>query len=134
MSDRVFQFTYRGDEKQRLDKFLVTCLPELSRSRLQGLIRDGFISVLGHVVTKAGLLLENGQSITVRIPPAEPVELLPEDVPLEIVFEDRDVLVVNKPAGMVVHPSAGHTSGTLVHAALTYLPLDGGISGELRPA
>lgn len=133
MSDREFQFTYRGDEKQRLDKFLVGCLPELSRSRLQGLIKDGFISVGGHVTTKAGLLLENGQSVKVRIPPAEPVELLPEDVPLEIIFEDRNVLVINKPAGMVVHPSAGHNTGTLVHAALTHLPLDGGISGELRP-
>ncbi|MEJ5200840.1 MAG: RluA family pseudouridine synthase [Anaerolineales bacterium] len=133
MSDRVFHFTYNGDEKQRLDKFLVACLPDLSRSRLQGLIKDGFVFVQERVATKAGLLLEYGYKVSVRIPPPEPVELLPEEIPLDIVFENEDVLVINKPAGMVVHPAAGHTSGTLVHATLTRLPLDGGISGELRP-
>jgi 23S rRNA pseudouridine1911/1915/1917 synthase len=135
MSDRVFQFTYHGEEKQRLDKFLVMCLPDLSRSRVQGLIKDGFVSVQGRVAEKGGLLLERGHKVTVRIPPVEPVELLPEEIPLDIIFENEDVLVINKPAGMVVHPAVGHTSGTLVHATLARLPLNtnSGISGELRP-
>ncbi len=133
MSDSVFHFTYQGEEKQRLDKYLVTCLSEFSRSRMQELIKEGFVSVQGHVVTKTGLLLENKQTVTIRIPPTQPVELLPEDIPLEIIFENKDVLIINKSAGMVVHPSAGHSSGTLVHAALSHLPASGGINGELRP-
>jgi 23S rRNA pseudouridine1911/1915/1917 synthase len=128
----VFQFDNKG-KPQRLDKFLVVCLPEFSRARLQGLIRDGFVSVDGVPARKAGQLLERVVVVQVRIPPPEPSGLVAEPLPLDILFENQDVLVINKPAGMVVHPAAGHTSGTLVHAALAYAPQMEGIGGEKRP-
>jgi 23S rRNA pseudouridine1911/1915/1917 synthase len=133
MADRVVQFTYTGPKGGRLDKFLVECLPEFSRSRLQGMIRDGFINVGENPATKAGQALETSQVVVVRIPPPAPVDLQPEDIPLHIIYEDRDLIVVDKPAGMVVHPGAGHESGTLVHAALAHAPEMEGIGGEIRP-
>ena len=133
MSDSLYQFTCQEDEDQRLDKFLVICLPELSRSRIQGLIRDGFVLIDGTPAEKSGQTIGKGQSIEVRLPPAIPTDLVPESIPLEIVFENNDLMVVNKPAGMVVHPAAGHDSGTLVHAALAHAPEMEGINGEERP-
>ena len=133
MSDQLYRFTYQEEEDQRLDKFLVTCLPDLSRSRIQGLIRDGFVKVDGIPVVKSGQMAEKGQLIELRLPPAVPTDLVPESIPLDIVFENDDLMVVNKPAGMVVHPAAGHSSGTLVHAALAHAPEMEGINGEERP-
>lgn len=133
MSDQVITFEYSGPKGQRLDKFLVGCLPEFSRTRLQGLIRDGFIHVDGKAADKAGQELDTGQTVLVRIPPAEPVDLVPEDIPLQIIYENQNLVVINKPAGMVVHPAAGHASGTLVHAVLGYMPEIEGIGGEQRP-
>ena len=133
MSDRIVTLEYNGPKGARLDKFLVEHLPEFSRSRLQGLIRDGFVSQDGVPASKAGQSLDPGQSITVRIPPPIPVDLIPEEIPLEVIFENNDLMVINKPAGMVVHPAAGHSSGTLVHAALAHAPGMEGIGGELRP-
>jgi 23S rRNA pseudouridine1911/1915/1917 synthase len=133
VSDKIYKFTYQEDDNQRLDKFLVVCLPELSRSRLQGLIRDGFVSIDHVPAEKSGQMIEKGQFIEVRLPPIVPTDLVPESIPLEIVFENDDVMVVNKPAGMVVHPAAGHYSGTLVHAALAHSPEMEGINGEERP-
>ncbi len=133
MSDRRFSFTYRGEGEQRLDKFLVTCLPDFSRSRLQGLIQEGFVQVDQQVVVKAGYLLGEGQQVDIRIPPPVSSELIPEAIPLEIVFENDDLMVVNKPAGMVVHPAVGHFSGTLIHAALAHAPDLEGVGGEQRP-
>ena len=121
------------EQGQRLDKFLVACLPDLSRARIQGLIKDGFATVDGDYPRKAGQMLDHGCVVQVHIPPSMPSELQPEDIPLDIVFENEDMLVVNKPAGMVVHPSAGHTSGTLVHAALAHAPEMEGIGGKQRP-
>lgn len=133
MSDRLESFLYQGQGRQRLDVFLTSCLPEFSRSRLQGLIKDGFVRVDGEVSTKAGRDLESGARLEVRIPPPVPTSLVAEHIPLDIVFENGDLLLVNKPAGMVVHPSPGHDRGTLVHAALGHVPGMQGIGGEERP-
>jgi len=133
VGDRIESFHFEKEVKQRLDVFLTACLPEFSRSRIQGLIKGGFVKVEAGIVTKAGRDLEPGEQIQIRIPPPVPSGLVAEDIPLDIVFENEDLMVVNKPAGMVVHPSPGHNSGTLVHAALGYLPELEGIGGEERP-
>jgi len=133
MSDRQEVFTFQKDVEERLDHFLVECLPEFSRSRLQSLIKDGFVLVDGVPAKKAGQKLEPDAEVEVRIPPPAPSGLVGEDIPLNIVFENDDLLVVDKPAGMVVHPAAGHDTGTLVHAVLGYDPEIEGIGGEERP-
>jgi 23S rRNA pseudouridine1911/1915/1917 synthase len=133
VSDRVLNFRFDGETPERLDKFLVGLLQEFSRSRIQGLIADGFVDVDGRAAKKAGQTLESGSTVTIRIPPSVPTDILAEDIPLDIVFENDDLLVVNKPAGMVVHPAVGHSSGTLVNAVLGYDPDIEGIGGEERP-
>ncbi len=133
MSDRVEYFQFDGSQPERLDKYLTSCLPEFSRARIQGLIDEGFVDVDGHPAKKGGLKLEGGERLRVRIPPPQPSGLIPEPIPLSIIFENDDLLVVNKPAGMVVHPAAGHETGTLVHAVLGYEPDLEGIGGEERP-
>lgn len=133
MNDRVETFRYSREIPDRLDKFLVSQLPEFSRARIQGLIADGFVTVDGAAAKKAGQVIEDGDDIEVRIPPPMPSGLIPEDIPLDIIFENNDLIVVNKPAGMVVHPAAGHDSGTLVNAVLGYDPDLEGIGGEERP-
>jgi 23S rRNA pseudouridine1911/1915/1917 synthase len=129
----VSNFVFDQKGSQRLDKFLVICLPDLSRSRIQGLIEDGFVTVDGSLPKKAGQMLEGRSLVEVTLPPPLPSSLVPEDIPLDIVFENDDLMVVNKPAGMVVHPAAGHSGGTLVHAALAHAPEMEGIGGEQRP-
>lgn len=133
MPDRREIFDFQKEQEERLDHYLVECLPEFSRSRLQGLIKDGFVLVDNVPAKKAGQKLESGTQVEVHIPPPASTELVGEDIPLDIVFENDDLLVVNKPAGMVVHPSAGHDTGTLVHAVLGYEPDIEGIGGEERP-
>src|SRR3990172_2696635 len=133
MSDRREVFDFLKDQEERLDHFLVERLPEFSRSRLQGLIKDGFVAVDGIPAKKSGQKLEPGSQVEVRIPPPAPSGLVGEDIPLDIIFEDDDLLVVDKPAGMVVHPAAGHDTGTLVHAVLGYEPDIEGVGGEARP-
>lgn len=133
MSERVLTFRFDEQTPGRLDKFLVGQLQEFSRSRIQGLIADGFVEVDGRAAKKAGQMLERGDTITVRIPPRAPTDLLREEIPLDVIFENDDLVVVNKPAGMVVHPAAGHASGTLVNAMLAYDPDLEGIGGEERP-
>lgn len=133
MSDRILTFSVSSSEPERLDKFLVEKLPELSRSRLQGLIQDGFVLVNQNPVTKNGFVLNRGTAVQVTLPPPEPTDLIPEAIPLDIIFENQDLMLVNKPAGMVVHPSVGHSEGTLVHAALAHAPEMEGVGGEIRP-
>jgi 23S rRNA pseudouridine1911/1915/1917 synthase len=133
VSERLLTFHYHGDSPLRLDKFLVGCLPEYSRARLQGLIQDGFVNLGGVAARKSGQPVTKGDAVQVRIPPPVPTALEPEAIPLNIVFENDDLIVVDKPAGMVVHPGVGHPSGTLVHAALAHAPSMGGIGGEGRP-
>lgn len=127
----VLQFAQ--PDPARLDKFLVEALPDYSRARLQALIKAGQVLVDGQVPHKAGQMLEPGARIEVYIPPPAPTTLQPEAIPLRIIFEDANLLVVDKPAGMVVHPSAGHATGTLVHAALAHAPHIEGVGGERRP-
>ena len=133
MDDRLEAFLFEKEEKERLDVFLTACLPEFSRSRIQGLIRDGSVCVGGEPVTKTGRDLEAGERVEIRIPAPVPSGLVAENIHLDIIFENDDLLVVNKPAGMVVHPSPGHDSGTLVHAVLGHVPGLEGIGGEERP-
>jgi 23S rRNA pseudouridine1911/1915/1917 synthase len=133
VNERLFKVYFQREQQQRLDKFLVTVLPDFSRSRLQALIRAGLVTIDGQIARKAGQMLENGSLVQVRVPPPEPSDLSPEAIPLDIVFENADLLVVNKQAGMVVHPAAGHSSGTLVHAALAHAPHIKGVGGEQRP-
>jgi len=117
----------------RLDVTLVTHVPDFSRNRLQQLIRSGHVKVNGEVVTKPGFRLDGGEAVEVIIPAPTPSTIEAESIPLDVVFENEDLMLINKPAGMVVHPSAGHASGTLVHAALAHAPDIMGIGGEIRP-
>ena len=126
-------FYFEEAEPRRLDHFLVGCMPEFSRSQLQRLIKDGLVSVDDAVAPKAGVKLEGQETVAVLIPPPKPTRLVPENIPLDVVFENGDVIVVDKPAGMVVHPSAGHESGTLVHAVLALAADIEGVGGEQRP-
>ncbi|MDO4265748.1 MAG: RluA family pseudouridine synthase [Eubacteriales bacterium] len=121
------------EEKTRLDSYLSDALKDMSRSHIQKLIRSGEITVNG-AASKPGCLLSPGDEI--EIPETEPCEpeILPEDIPLDIVYEDADLIVVNKPKGMVVHPAAGHNGGTLVNALLYHCKDSlSGINGVLRP-
>ena len=133
MSEQRFSFTVSGENKQRLDKFLVNALPDLSRARIQALIKDGFVQVNGQEIIKTGYQLEKEVLVDLRLPPPSETVLIAEEIPLEIIFENSDLMLVNKPAGMVVHPSAGHASGTLVHAALAHAPEMDGVGGVRRP-
>ncbi len=133
LNDELHRFVFDREPGNRLDKFLVEKLPQFTRSRLQDLIANGFVTISGTPAKKAGQSLEAGQEIVIRIPPPVSTDLIPEKIPLEVIFENNDLLVINKPAGMVVHPSAGHLSGTLVNAVLGHDPDIEGIGGEERP-
>jgi 23S rRNA pseudouridine1911/1915/1917 synthase len=132
VSERRFQIEVAppGD---RLDLVLVAHIPDISRTRLQRLIRAGLVVVDGVPVTKVGFRLEGGEIVEARIPTPKPYKLQAEPIPLNVVYEDSNLILVNKPAGMVVHPSAGHDTGTLVHAVLAHSPDIEGIGGEIRP-
>lgn len=133
MSGEPHTFTVENGKVTRLDKFLTENLPEQSRSRLQALIKQGLVMVNQKAVTKTGFTLSVGDVVELEIPAAVPVDLVGEDIALDIIFENPDLLVINKPAGMVVHPAPGHDSGTLVHAALGKVVDLEGIGGEIRP-
>jgi 23S rRNA pseudouridine1911/1915/1917 synthase len=108
-------------------------VPDLSRTRIQQLIRSGLVKIDGLIVTKPGFRLNGGEVVEILIPAPTPSTLQAEKIPIDIIFETEDLLLVNKPAGMVVHPSVGHDTGTLVHAALAHSPEMEGIGGEIRP-
>lgn len=116
----------------RLDKYIAQRIAGLSRSRVQRLLEQRLVTIRGRV-PKASYEVEVGDLITVRVPPPEPLVARPETIPLQITYEDADIIVVDKPAGMVVHPAHGHQSGTLVNALLAYCPDLAGIGGKLRP-
>ena len=117
---------------QRLDKYLADVMPALSRSQAQRLIDEGRVAVEGRAA-KANLTVKAGDRIVVDVPDPEPSSAIAEDIAIPILHEDPDIVVVNKPAGMVVHPAAGHSSGTLVNALLHHVDDLSGIGGELRP-
>jgi 23S rRNA pseudouridine1911/1915/1917 synthase len=116
----------------RLDKFVGESCPELSRTHAQKLIGDGCITVNGRPA-KAGLKLRSGDKVDITIPPPPPSPLTPEEIPLRIIYEDDDLLVVDKPAGMTVHPAPGHPEHTLVNAILSHYPHLADIGDSLRP-
>ncbi|WP_373546623.1 RluA family pseudouridine synthase [Chamaesiphon sp.] len=116
----------------RLDLWLSLQLPDFSRSRWQKLIALGHIQIADRVCDDKKYKLKSGDRVCIHIPDPEPLDLIPEAIPLEILYEDEYLLIVNKPAGMVVHPSAGHSTGTLVHALLAHCPLSS-IGGVQRP-
>ena len=118
---------------ERLDIFLTARHPDFSRSRIKGLIEAGFVKVNGTVVYKAGEKVSEKDLVEVEIPPPVPAVPEPEDIPIVVVFEDDDVLVVDKPPGLVVHPAPGHHTGTLVNALLHHCPRLSGIGGVARP-
>ncbi len=117
---------------ERLDKAVADALPNLSRAQLQRLIKEGKVEVDGRPA-KASLRLEGGEKVLVIRPEPVGSELTPQDIPLDIRYQDDDCLVINKPAGMVVHPGTGNPDGTLVNALLYYLPDLKGVGGEKRP-
>lgn len=131
MQDYGLEFT--GPDEQRLDHFLAQSLPQFSRSRLQGLIRRGSVWIDGIAASKAGQMLMPGAHVSVKVPAPEPTGLKAESIALDVIYEDDDVLIVNKPAGMVVHPGAGHQRGTLVNAAIAHDGIMMGVGGEERP-
>ncbi|MFO7295119.1 MAG: RluA family pseudouridine synthase [Clostridia bacterium] len=122
----------QADDKKRIDVFLTEKLPEHSRSYIQKLIKDGLVSVNGQKV-KCNFKVKPGCLIDVTIPPPKEVSLQPEPLELDIVYEDNDIVVINKPQGMVVHPAPGNYSGTLVNALLYSCDGLSGIGGEIRP-
>ncbi len=121
----------RADE--RLDIFVARRVQELTRSRVRRLIDGGLVTVDGRQAAKAGLKLDAGQRVVVTVLPPEPLDLEPEAIPLCIVYEDEELLVVDKPAGLAVHPSPGHSRHTLVHAVLAHCPDLSGVGGTERP-
>lgn len=116
----------------RIDRYLASELRQFSRSRIQQLIRDGFVRLNGKAV-RASDTLRSGDRIQLSEPPAEKTENRPEAIPLPVLFEDEDLLVIDKPAGLVVHPGAGHREHTLVNALLHHCPTLSGIGGKERP-
>ncbi len=129
--DKVYSFT--ADEKgARLDKYVAAKHPELSRSHVQRLIADGLVTVNGQAA-KPGHRLNIGDRLKVVVPPAPPSRLEPEAMPLNILYEDDDLLAVDKPAGLTVHPAPGHPSHTLINAILAHFPHLADIGDSLRP-
>lgn len=129
----TFSYNSEKQNKERLDSYLAERLTDMSRSRIQSLIKSGDVTVNG-TKTKAGYILTSGDTIDVNIPEPEVIDICAEDIPLDIVYEDEDVIVINKPKDMVVHPANGHYSGTLVNALMHHCKDSlSGINGEMRP-
>jgi 23S rRNA pseudouridine1911/1915/1917 synthase len=120
------------DSGKRLDRYIASCISDCSRSIATHLIREGKIRVQG-MVRKPGYRVKAGDEISGSIPPPEPVPYKPEPIPIEILYEDDEIIVINKQPGLVVHPAPGHHSGTLVNALLHHCPKLNGIGGSLRP-
>jgi len=126
-------FVFPGDaEATRLDLYLSRELEHETRAAVQRLIDEGSVLVNGKAV-RSSMKLKGGECIVVEIPPPVAAEPLPEKIPLEVLYEDGDLIVINKPAGMVVHPGPGNSSGTLVNALLAHCSDLSGVGGELRP-
>ena len=131
MVDTVYNFI-ADKPGERLDRYVCDRLAELSRARIQRLITEGYITV-NDQVAKPGLKLNAGDRLRVVLPTAPPSKLLPEAMPLDIIYEDDDLLVIDKPAGLTVHPAPGHPSHTLVNAILSRFPHLAALSDSLRP-
>jgi 23S rRNA pseudouridine1911/1915/1917 synthase len=129
-SEFIISFT-ADEEGERLDRVVAARVPDLSRSQVQRLIKDGAVTVNGRP-SKPSYRVEVGDEIAVEIPAELPERVKPENIPLDIIYEDAALLVVNKPAGMVVHPALGHASGTLVNAVLAHCPQAAEVGGPER--
>jgi 23S rRNA pseudouridine1911/1915/1917 synthase len=128
------EITLEVEEKSdRLDRYLSQQLSDFSRSRLQQLIEQGYLQINGNICTSKKIIVQIGDRLFLTIPAPVPLDLQPEDIPLDILFEDESLIIVNKPAGLVVHPAAGHESGTLVNALLAHCQHLAGIGGVQRP-
>ena len=121
-----------GHDGLRLDHFLAAVIPDISRSQLQRLIREGRVRAEGLQI-KPGAIVHEGLAVAVEIPPPAPSSIAAEEIPLTVLHDDEDLIVIDKPAGMVVHPGAGHQQGTLVNALLHHVDDLSGIGGEERP-
>jgi 23S rRNA pseudouridine1911/1915/1917 synthase len=133
MSSKNYQFVVESDEDVRLDIFLVEKFPEISRSQIKRYIEAGNVSLDGVTVSKAGTKVKNQSSITMTIEEDVSDNLVPENMPLDILYEDEQVIVLNKPAGVIVHPGAGNSSGTLVNGLLAYYPKIRNVGEPTRP-
>jgi 23S rRNA pseudouridine1911/1915/1917 synthase len=122
-----------SDAGERLDRFLHARLPDLSRARLQALIKEDALVLQGRVWTKPGYELKPGEHMLLTIPEPKSAEVVAQDIPLEVMYEDADIVVINKQNGLVVHPAAGNEDGTLVNALLFHCEDLSGIGGEMRP-
>ncbi len=120
-------------EGDRLDRWLTQQQPDLSRSRIQQLIEQGLVQINGKICTSKKAKVQLGDRISLEIPDAVPIDLQPEHIPLDILYEDETLLILNKPSGLVVHPAPGHSKGTLVNALLAHCPNLPGIGGVQRP-
>jgi 23S rRNA pseudouridine1911/1915/1917 synthase len=126
--------TAAGDAGERLDRLLAARIPDLSRSRLKALILAGEVMIGERTIRDPGHRVNAGEEITVTLPPPEPAAPAGEEIPLSVVYEDDDLIVIDKPAGLVVHPAAGHASGTLVNALIAHCGDSlSGIGGVKRP-
>lgn len=121
------------EKGERIDRYLSQQLPNLSRSRIQQLIEQEQVQVNGKVCTSKKATVQSGDRISITIPEAKPLDLQSEAIPLDILYEDDSLIIINKPAGLVVHPAAGHESGTLVNALLAHCKNLAGIGGVQRP-
>ncbi|MEA2933453.1 MAG: rRNA synthase [Variibacter sp.] len=133
--ERLERVTATADEVgQRLDRFLATRISDLSRSRLKTLIIAGAVSIGGRTIIDPERRVNAGETVDIQVPPAEPAKPAPEAIPLSVVYEDADLIVIDKPPGLVVHPAAGNWTGTLVNALVAHCgDTLSGIGGERRP-
>ncbi|NJL85256.1 MAG: RluA family pseudouridine synthase [Leptolyngbyaceae cyanobacterium SM1_1_3] len=134
ISGQTFELTVAAAQPERLDRWLSDQLSQLSRSRIQKLIDQNCVVVNGQPCTTKKVTVQTGDRVQVKLPEAQPLDLQPEAIALDILYEDEALLILNKPADMVVHPAPGHTSGTLVNAILAYCgDTLAGIGGVQRP-
>lgn len=132
MNNRIVIAVQEAEDGERLDKFLTERLPDLSRSAVQRLIELGLVTLAGQPVPSRHKT-EVGEEFAVEIPPPEPLDAEAENIPLDIIFEDEHIVIINKASGMVVHPAKGHVHGTLVNALLGHCEGLSGIGGKIRP-
>nr|AUG32339.1 Pseudouridine synthase, RluD [Paulinella longichromatophora] len=130
---QILKFLYSSHFPMRLDRWLVTQQPEQSRARIQKFIEAGFVRING-IRSRAKTPLKYGDEVQIWMPPPEPLPyLLPQQIPLDVLFEDKYLIVINKPAGLTVHPAPGNKYGTLVNGLISHCPDLVGIGGEMRP-
>jgi len=132
MSDTLELIVEPQDAGMRIDAYL-NLNTAFSRSRAAALIQEGLVSVCGQVISKPSVKVDSGDCVVVTVPQTKETEIVPQDIPLDILYQDQDIVIVNKPCGLVVHPAAGNEDGTLVNALMYHIKDLSGIGGEMRP-